>query len=256
MKKLILLLLFIPLVSFGQDYYNNFISSTSAFEYEKGTESKIAEEYFHRGTEILEELLEFSIPGKLVNDFFSESANSLKKAIIFFQQAIAYDSEYAEAYGNMAYCYQALDMHNEAIENYLLELKILPNSQTALNGLAQSYININMFKNAETTYEKLLNLNMKGVTNLENASIKLTYPLYGLGQLYYLTKDYEKSRIFAGSAAELADKHNFISLAEDALLIVAKSDYAAGNKEVAQALFDELLKRDHKATQRFLSTIW
>ena len=248
-------MLIFPIVFYGQDNYNNYISSVSAYEYEKGTESIIAEEYFDKGTEIMKELFKSSVPGVLVNDFFGESANSLKKAIIFFKKAIETDADYAEAYGNMAYCYQALNMHNKAIENYLLELKILPNSQTALNGLALSYINENLFKNAETTYEKLLQLNMKGVTDLEDASINLTYPLYGLGQLYYFTKDYEKSRIYAGSAAELADKHNFYSLAEDALLIVAKSNYAAGNKEIAQSILNDLTKRGHKASQRFLSTI-
>lgn len=61
--------------------------------------------------------------------------NDLKKAVIYFTQAIGRDPEYAEAYYNRGYAYELSGLYKEAYADYKMTLKLKDNYDKAIEGL-------------------------------------------------------------------------------------------------------------------------
>ena len=167
MKKLILLLLFIPLVFFAQEGKYNPIDDVVTIEIPQNVDEL-------RGYPTFDELDPEAITFfNLATELISSKPN---QAIILFKKAINKDPYFVQAYDNLAKTYRELEEYDLAIKYYLLSQKIYPWGNSSFQNLAVVYTFQKDWSKAINQYEKLISLypdDPEGYYGLANLYLKI-----------------------------------------------------------------------------------
>jgi tetratricopeptide (TPR) repeat protein len=224
MRKLILLL-FIPLVSFGQEglYY----SDDGVLSIEMPSDIDILNGYptadelnsdalddYNKATELFYKL------GNLTED--NEKIKLLNQAANYFIKAIKSDSKFVQAYDNLGKTYRMLNKNNLAIKSYKISLKIFPKGNSARQNLAIVYTEIGDWDKAIYEYKTLISLSSNNPEGY-----------YGLANVYSKIKNYDLALPYALDALKLykLSPTNYIG---DSYGQVGLIYYYLGNKSEAR----------------------
>tara|TARA_Y100001954_G_scaffold224307_1_gene263564 strand:+ start:337 stop:1143 length:807 start_codon:yes stop_codon:yes gene_type:complete len=178
MKKLILLL-FIPLVSFGQTaiYYSDDVLSIEiptnidvllGYPTANELESEAIDSY-NQGTELFYSLNEIS-----ENE---EKIKTIKKAINYFVAAINSDPKFVQAYDNLGKAFRMIEEYDLAIKSYKASLEILPTGNAAIQNLAIVYVYKKNWNEAAKQWQELIYLmpqNPEGYYGLANVYLNIS----------------------------------------------------------------------------------
>jgi len=216
MKKLLLLLLIVPMVCLGQTatYFNDgmlTIEIPTKIDIINGypNADDINSEaigYYNKGTEIL----------------MKPERESIKNAINYFINAINVDYKFIQAYDNLGKAYRMIEKYDDAIKTYELSLKIFPSGISAHQNLAVVYEKQKSWDKAIYEYKILINLDP---LNPEG--------YYGLANVYKKTSRLNLALSNALKALELY-KQNPTNYIGDAYGQIGLIYYDLGNKQKAK----------------------
>ena len=220
MKKLILLVLFIPLAGFGQKglYYDDKVLTIeiptnidvlNGYPTADELNSNAIDNY-NKATELF-----YKLPNLKDVD---EKNKLLNQAAKYFTKAINSDSKFVQAYDNLGKTYRMLNENHLAIKSYEISLKIFPKGNTARQNLAFVYKEIGDWDNAIYQYTTLISLNPNNPEGY-----------YGLASVYSRIKNYDLALPYALDALNLYKKSppNYIG---DSYGQVGLIYYYLGNK--------------------------
>lgn len=105
-----------------------------------------------------------------------------KKALYYYKRAIEIDLTYSDAYNNLGYTYNDLEMHNEAILAYKKAIAINHKNSAYYNNLGSTYYSLEDYTNSIKYYKKAIELNPK-----------LVYVHFNLGTVYYNLKRHDEA---------------------------------------------------------------
>jgi tetratricopeptide (TPR) repeat protein len=246
MKKLILLLLFIPLC-FLNSQTNSKTYTNSENNY-KTSKSEKAIEYYNKATYLSE-----TASGLEINGDKDAAILNYKNAIDLFKKAILVDPLFTDAMDNLAVCYRRIGDVDNAIYYYKKSLKIIPNNRLALSNLGTAYLHINDFNKAVETYNFLLvNVDQNNKESEKMKKLLKAEPYYGLAQAYYKMEKYDKSKKYSMIAAEVWKENNLVDYRQDALYFNALSEYFLGNEKKATDMLVELANNGHQPSKNVL----
>ena len=227
MKKLLLVLLFVYMTSFGQTGFYSYevlnieiptkIDVINGYPNADDLNSE-AIGYYNKGTEIL----------------MKPERESIKNAINYFINAINVDYKFIQAYDNLGKAYRMIDKYDDAIKTYELSLKIFPSGISAHQNLAVVYEKQKSWDKAIYEYKILINLDP---LNPEG--------YYGLANVYKKTSRLNLALSNALKALELYKQSptNYIG---DAYGQIGLIYYDLGNKLKAKT-YIEIAKEKHIA---------
>jgi Flp pilus assembly protein TadD, contains TPR repeats len=144
---------------------------------------------------------------------------NLKKAVSYFEKALAVDSVFAFAWDNLGICNRKLNNFDRAIYCYKRSLELDPNGYMPLQNIAVAYRYKQEYAQSITAYEKLATLNPKDPE-----------VFYGIGQTYIEMKDYEKGLDHICKAYSLYTEQ--------------KSPYRGDAEKMIGALYTEMKKQN------------
>jgi tetratricopeptide (TPR) repeat protein len=148
-----------------------------------------------------------------------------KKAISYYKQAVAVDSNFIDAIDNIGTSYRRLFEMDSAIHYYKLSLSKMPNNKGVLYNLGLVYLYLEKYSEAETSFTKLLTMN--------KADLEASYHL-SLTHLW--SSDYTKAIEWGTKTYEQALSTDKI-LAADAVYIVCKALLETDKKNDAIAFY-------------------
>jgi tetratricopeptide (TPR) repeat protein len=142
-----------------------------------------------------------------------------KKAIEYFEKAVAIDPQFAFAWDNMGLCYRKLENYDKALEAYKKSLEIDPKGLMPLQNIAIVYQYKKEYQLAIEAYEKL------AAIDKNNPEI-----YYGIGQILAIKLlDYEKG------LDNMCKAYN--------LYIEQKSPYRTDAEKLISTIFAEMKKQ-------------
>ncbi|MBN1329100.1 MAG: tetratricopeptide repeat protein [Candidatus Heimdallarchaeota archaeon] len=148
---------------------------------------------------------------------YTEAINSIVNIIAYMK-----DQAPGEAFNNIAKYYWLDGQREEAIEQYLRNLKTRPGDLNALKGIAEAYFLMQQYEKSLEFCEKVLEKSPNDVSSLMKA-----------GSILADQKQFEPARAKLLQALKLDPKQH------DAAFILAKIDIQTGNnKEAAKKLVD------------------
>lgn len=105
---------------------------------------------------------EWCVQGEKLQDqkLFKEAAQK-------YQKAVKIDSDYAEAYSNLGYCYRKQGRHSKAVNFYKKAIKLDPKLEEAHEYLGEAYAEMGKFKFAEKELKILKKMDSDETEKLE-----------------------------------------------------------------------------------------
>ena len=231
MKKLILLL-FIPLLSFGQEVNYNPENDILTID----VPENINELLGYPSVEELdsEAIIFFNLATELIDSQPNQS-------IILYKKAINKDPSFVQAYDNLARTYRVLKEYDLAIKYYILSQKIFPRGKSSYQNLALVYTLQKEWDKAINQYEKLIELHpnnpegyyglaaiymqieeslFKALTNAKKAlALYEINPTYYIGDgyaqvglIHYYRGEYEYAKIYLTKAKEKYYENNLMHI--------------------------------------------
>ena len=194
MKKLIILLLFIPLASFSQEglyYYDKVLSIEVPTNIDVLNGYPTADELNSDAIDNYNKATELFYKLSNLKDI-EEKNKLLSQAAIYFTKAINSDSKFVQAYDNLGKTYRMLNENDLAIKSYEISLKIFPKGNAARQNLAVVYTEIGDWDNAIYQYTTLISLNPIDPE-----------AYYGLANVYSRIKNYDLALPYALDALKL-----------------------------------------------------
>ena len=150
------------------------------------------------------------------------NSENYKKAITYFEKALAIDSVFAFAWDNLGICNRKLNNFDRAIYCYKRSLELDPNGHMPLQNIAVAYRYKQEYDLAIAAYEKLATLNPNDPEIF-----------YGIGQTYSVMKDYEKGLDNMCKALTLYTQQ--------------KSPYRGDAEKMISAFYSEMKKQNKEA---------
>jgi len=175
MKKLVLIILAIPLMVFASEediWFANGMNAMDVKNYAKAVEyfSKIIQKDSNNVKAIYNRGLAFLMWQKFENAFMD------------FDRTIALDSTNADAYNNRGYLNYLAGQNAQAMDDFNRAISLDSNFAQAYINRGSNYIDINLFKPAYKDLQKAIKLNPDSPS-----------PYLELGRYYYKTGKYKKS---------------------------------------------------------------
>ena len=154
-----------------------------------------------------------------------ESTGDFSKALECYHKALLRDTNNPILLNQIGMCYNYLDDQENAIR-YFIKITAIINHPDVYNNLATCYISMRDYRNAEKYYELALQY---GTAESRDRTI------YGLANIYFYTKRYDKSIEYYEKVSTYKDNH--IMMYNCAFPYLAKHDFKIGLE-----LYEERLK--------------
>jgi tetratricopeptide (TPR) repeat protein len=163
--------------------------------------------------------------------------NKLDDAERYLKQAINLDPLFVDAMDHLGMVYRRLRRYTEAEEIYLNSIAINENNTVPYQNLAIIYRLQNKLNEAFEQYKKIMEI------DIENPE-----SYYGIGELYYMVGDYEKSIPFFDEAIKkyIGINSDFVY---DALYNQGLNYYQLKRYDTALYFFNEIMKVDSNNEQ-------
>jgi serine/threonine protein kinase len=129
----------------------------------------------HGAQEIFDWAVKFNPQTNLaISSFYFErgarNANTLGQAKKYYELAIKYNNKDADAYSNLAYVCEKLNLDECAIKNYEKSFQLKPDSGVARYGLALFYDNRGMYDLAQKQYKLAIQMSREAIPAINNLS--------------------------------------------------------------------------------------
>ncbi|WP_243348842.1 tetratricopeptide repeat protein [Parabacteroides sp. FAFU027] len=160
------------------------------------------------------------------------NSENYKKAITYFEKALAIDSVFAFAWDNLGICNRKLNNFDRAIYCYKRSLELDPNGLMPLQNIAVAYRYKQEYTQAIDAYQKLATLNPKDPE-----------VFYGIGQTYSVMKEYEKGLDNICKAYSLYTQQQSPYRSDAEKMIVAL--YTEMKKQNKEEKFYEIMKANN-----------
>lgn len=198
MRKLLLLLLFIPLVFFSQTaIYSSdgvlsveipeFVDALSGYPTADELDSRAIDNY-NKGSELLSSLNKVSSDEKKII--------LINQALDYFIRAINFDSKFVQSYDNLGKSYRMLNKYDLAIKSYEMSVKIFPKGLAAHQNLAVVYDKQEAWGKAMKEHKIVINIapqNPEGYYGLANVYQHLDKLDLALKNAFVALKLYNKN---------------------------------------------------------------
>jgi tetratricopeptide (TPR) repeat protein len=162
---------------------------------------------------------------------------NFKKAIDYFEKAVAIDPQFAFAWDNMGLCYRKMENYDKALESYKKSLEIDPKGLMPLQNIAIVYQYKKEYQLAIEAYEK--------ITEIDKNNPEI---YYGIGQIFALQLlDYEKglSNMCKAYNLYIEQKSPYRTDAEKLISVIFAQMKKLGKEEK----FYEILKENNISTK-------